>query len=96
MDTHHGQIDADTAVSILRDRHNPHTGEDCAADVFFGCDGTLANNGCIHSMVFLPKRRVFYVAMGPLPVPPRRFVGFSVAELLGEPGALPPDPSFIP
>lgn len=91
VETRYGTFDPTEAVRVLRDRHNPYTGEDAAWDVFDGA-GTIANNGNIWSIVFVPGDGVFYAAAGPVPVPKNPYVGFSLDELLGRPGATSPPP----
>lgn len=90
-ETRYGTFDPAQAVRVLRDRHNPYTGEDAAVDLFDGA-GTIANNGNIWSIVFVPGRGEFYAAAGPVPVPMNPYVGFSMDELLGRPGATSPPP----
>ena len=43
-------------------------------------------------MVFVPEDRVFYLAAGSIPVPPKTFVGFHLDALLG----LDPDARPVP
>lgn len=95
IDSQHGSLDLESAVAILRDTHNPVTGETHAPDLEDG-GGSLANNGAIQTMVFLPAEGVLYVADGGVPVPQNSFVGFGLGELLYEPGAMAPDPGEIP
>jgi len=91
----YGTLDPASAVGILRDHHNPLTGEDAPPDAFDNY-GTIANNGCIYSIVFAPKQRVMWVAAGEPPVPLHKYVGFSLDELLGLPGAKAPEPAELP
>lgn len=93
--TLYGRLDLEKAVSILRDGHNAHTGEDIPGTQFDN-GATIANNGAIYSLVFLPGKRMFWLASGGIPVPQQPFVGFSLDELLGLPGAKPADPAVIP
>lgn len=86
----HGSVDAEAAVSILRDRYNPHTGQTQPADAFDD-NGSIGTNGVIWSMVFLPEERTFYLAAGSIPVPANAYVGFSLDELLRE--GVPADPA---
>jgi hypothetical protein len=81
-DSRYGQLDLAAAVRVLRDTHNPVSGQTHPAELFDG-GATIANNAALHSMVFLPERRSFYLAAGQIPVPPRTFVGFHIDELLG-------------
>ncbi len=90
-DSIYGQVDAAGAISVLRDRYDPLTGETYPPEEF-DTDGSIANNGAIWSMIFLPEDNLFYVAMGEPPVPQRAYVGFDIDELLRGPGAEPPDP----
>jgi hypothetical protein len=93
-DSVHGSLDIAAAVSVLRDRYNPIKDTTAAEDAFDN-EGTIANNGCIYSMVFAPERRMFWLATGDLPIPANTFVGFSVDELLGLGEAAIPDPVQI-
>ena len=87
----HGQLDAPTAISILRDRLNPYTGEEHPPELISG-GGSIANNGAIHSMIALPERGALYVALGQVPVPSKPFVGFDLEALFaGEIEAPDPD-----
>ncbi len=89
VETRYGTFDPEGAVRVLRDRHNPYTGEDAPVDLFDGA-GTIANNGNIWSIVFVPGRGELYVAAGPVPIPMNPYVGFSLDELLGWPGTTSP------
>ncbi len=91
----HGRIDAAAAVSVLADRYSPCTGESYPAGVFDN-DSTIATNGAIWSMVFLPEDRLVYFAGGEPPVPEQPFVGFDLKALLlaGNDGT--PDPAQLP
>jgi len=91
-DSLHGKIDPAAAIAVLRDAYNPFTEEIHPPDLIDG-GGSIGNNGSVHSMIFLPARRTFYVSMGKQPVPPSTFVGFSIDELLEEENATPPDPA---
>jgi len=93
-DSVYGSVDVATGVSILRDGHNPITGKDVPSTQFD--DGkTIANNACVYSMVFAPKRRTIYLALGGYPVPTGTYKGFSLDELLGNSG-LAPEPAEVP
>jgi len=91
-DSLYGQIDPAVAISILRDTYNPYTQETHPPDLIDG-GGSIGNNGAVHSMIFLPKKRVFYVSMGEQPIPPATFVGFSLDELLEKEGTQAPQPA---
>ncbi len=93
-DSLYGSFDIEAAIRVLRDSYNPLTDEEVPFDTFDGA-GTIANNGCIHSVVFVPGERKFYVAAGAPHVPSRKFVGFSMAELL-DPSAPGPTPRYFP
>ncbi|MBN2801379.1 MAG: hypothetical protein JXX28_19715 [Deltaproteobacteria bacterium] len=81
-----GRIDLQTTIhEVLRDTTNPVTGVTHPADLFDG-GGTLANNGAIHSLVFLPQERLLYGAVGGIPVPQNAFIGFDVAALVSGAG----------
>jgi hypothetical protein len=94
-DSRYGTIDLPGGVAILRDTYNPVTDVTNPPELF-DTGGSLANNGAIHSMVFLPEQRVVYVALGEPPVPQLPFVGFSLDALLGRPGAAAPAPAQVP
>jgi hypothetical protein len=87
----YGQVDAAAGISILRDRTNPFTGETYEPDVFDN-NGSIATNGAVWSMIFLPEDHLFYMAAGQPPVPAHAYIGFDLDELLKGPGARPPDP----
>lgn len=91
--TTYGALDVAGAIEILRDNYSTYDDAYVQRDLFSGAP-TIANNGCIYSMVFVPEDGVFYMASGRPHVPSNRYVGFSVGELLGLPGAAPPDPPF--
>jgi hypothetical protein len=94
-DTLYGKLDLENAVKVLRDRWNPYTQVMAPLDVFDG-QGTIANNGCVYSIVFAPKRRAFWLATGSLPIPMNPYQGFTLDELFGKTGAAAPDPVQIP
>jgi len=94
-DSRHGTLDLAGGVGILRDTYNPVTDVTNPPEQF-DKGGSLANNGAIHSMVFLPEQRLVYVALGEPPVPQLTFVGFSLDALLGRPGAATPSPATVP
>lgn len=87
----YGQVDAPAGISVLRDRYNPFTGETYTPDVFDN-NGSIATNGAVWSMVFLPEDRIFYMAAGQPPVPSHAYIGFDLDEILKGPGARSPDP----
>lgn len=93
--TKYGKLDLPMAASVLRDGHNPLTGEDIPAEQFDN-GGTLANNGCIYSMVFAPRLRTVWLATGALPIPQNPYVGFSLYELAGMDGATAIVPASVP
>lgn len=91
----YGTIDVPGAIAVLRDTYNPFTGETLSPDVIDG-GKTLANNGAMQSVVFLPAEGILWVGMGVFPVTMQPYVGFSIHELLGEPAAVLPDPASYP
>ena len=91
----YGSLDVPGAISILRDSYNPWTQQWVDPFLVDGGD-TLANNGAMQSVVFVPARGLMYVAVGEFPVTVLEFVGFSVDELTQQPGASPPDPASYP
>lgn len=92
QDSLYGQIDAAKAIEVLRDRTNPFTGETYPPEEFDN-NGSIANNGALWSIVFLPEERVFYLAAGEPPVPSKTYVGFSLDKLLEDTNDFAPDPS---
>jgi len=92
----HGTFTPQVLVDqVLRDRTHPDTGEVFAPDVFDN-GSSIATNGALYQIVFDPERLLFWVAAGGLPVPSQPFVGFSLGELLGLPGAAPCSPERFP
>ncbi|MFH2005430.1 MAG: C45 family peptidase [bacterium] len=91
----YGSLDVPGAISILRDSYNPSTQEWVDPFLIDGGD-TLANNGAMQSVVFVPARGLMYVAVGEFPVTVLQFVGFSVDDLTGQPNATPPNPASYP
>jgi len=89
--TLYGTLDVPKAVSILRDRYNPLTMATSPEDAFDD-DSSIATNGAIYSIVFMPRRGQFWVAAGNPPVPRNPYVGFSLAELFGWDAAATTDP----
>ena len=87
----YGLVDAAAGISILRDRYNPFTAETYEPGVFDN-NGSIATNGAIWSIVFLPEDLTLYMAAGQPPVPSNAYIGFDLDELLKGPGAQPPDP----
>lgn len=93
--TRFGTFDPPELVRLLRDRVNPSTGIEAPVGTFDN-DAGLATNGALYAIVFSPEDLTFWVAAGALPVPEQPFHGFSLPELLGCPGARPPDPAVLP
>jgi hypothetical protein len=87
----YGLVDAAAGITVLRDRYNPFTGETQEPQVFDN-NASIATNGAIWSIVFLPEDRIFYMAAGQIPVPSNAYIGFDLDELLKGPGARQPDP----
>jgi hypothetical protein len=94
-DSRHGQLDLDGAITILRDTHNPVTGETHPAELLDDGD-SLANNGAIQSMVFLPAAGSIYIADGGVPIPQNSFEGFTLDGLFQVPDAGTADPQTVP
>ena len=94
-DSVHGTLDLAAAVGVLRDTYNPVTDVLHSPDLFDG-GGTLANNGAIQALVFLPEQPALYVAIGELPLLPNPFVGFTLEWLLGQSNENTPVPLTIP
>lgn len=92
--TLYGTIDVPAAVSILRDRYNPMTQATSPEDAFDD-NSSIATNGAIYSIVFMPKRGHFWLAAGNPPVPRNPFVGFALAELFGWEDPVAPDPAQV-
>jgi hypothetical protein len=89
----YGRIDAPSAVSVLRDTF------DVFNNVFLDRNaegGTIANNGTVQSIVFIPGTLDFYVGVGMAPTAFNKFIGFNMNALLGLPGAHLPEPAEIP
>jgi hypothetical protein len=93
QDSIHGQIDAEKAIAVLRDRYNPYTQETHPEDLFDG-GGSIANNSTLQSVIMLPGERTFYAALGEPPVPYRTFTGFSLDELLEKNDVVPDPPQY--
>lgn len=93
-ESHYGDLDPEGGVEILRDRYNPTTGLTEDATELDGA--TLATNGTMQSVVFLPERGFLWVAIGEFPSTLLAFQGFSVPELCGVSGAALPSPSSFP
>lgn len=74
--------DSAIAVSVLRDRVNPISNQECPVDAWKTCV-SIGTNGAVHGVVFVPGRRRFYVALGLPPVLARPFNGYSLYDLLG-------------
>lgn len=94
VDTLHGGVDAEAAVSILRDRYNPATGVTNPPELFNN-GGSLANEGALQSAVFVPGEGMIYIATGSIPVPQNPFVGFSFEELFVDGDGTPAEPDVI-
>lgn len=93
-DSVHGAIDLATAAAILRDTTDGHTGEVASPDLSDGAN-TVANNGCIQSIIYVPGERTLYLAEGDVPVPQNPFVGFTLDELFEVEGAVGAEPARI-
>ncbi len=93
-DSLHGSIDLDAAAAILRDTTDGHTGEVSSPDLSDGAN-TVANNGCIQSIIYVPGERTMYLAEGDVPVPQNPFVGFTLDELFEVEGAVGAQPAQI-
>ena len=95
-DSLYGNIDMAAAISVLRDRHDPYTGEEYGTDVFDN-DSSLATNGNIYSMVFANKALTVFLAIGKnMPVPNNTFYPFDMNCLLGLSGCQTPDSIPVP
>jgi predicted choloylglycine hydrolase len=94
-DSLHGSLDTSSAIAILRDTVNVHTGETHPPELVDG-GGSIANNGSLQSVVFLPESGVMYVGVGPVPAVTNEFVGFGIDEVMEDPGAALPDPQSYP
>jgi hypothetical protein len=94
-DTLFSTFDPAAAVKVLRDGHNPLSGQDIPPGTFDD-GGAIANNGCIYSVVFAPRARTFWIAAGTIPVPQNAYTGFTLAELFGDDSAPKPSPEVIP
>jgi len=94
-DSLYGNLDIAAAISILRDTYDVVTNK--TLDPNQATDGaTLANNGCIQSVVFDPAVGILYVALGSVPAMRHEYVGYSIGQLLSDPQAMAPDPVFFP
>jgi hypothetical protein len=93
--SYYGTFDPARVAAVLRDRHNPYTGVESAADVFDDGGESIATYGAVFAVVFDPARKWFWVGAGTVPIPQQPFVGFSLDELLGEPGATPVEPAVL-
>lgn len=90
-----GQLDPAIAVSVLRDRINPITGQECPVDAWKTCI-SIGTNGAVHGVVFVPGQRRFFVALGLPPVLARPFEGYSLYDLLGLDDPVTSETSAIP
>lgn len=91
-DSLYGQLDPAGVIKVMRDRINPWDGTESPLSEFDN-GKSLATYGALFQIVFDPKNLFFWVAAGALPVPQQTFVGFSLGELLGLPGAKPVTPA---
>ena len=83
-----GTLNAEGAVTVLRDRINPETGEESPPDLFDD-DISIGGNGPLRQVVFNPKTGLFWVASGvEPPVHAAPFTCFSLSQLLGFPDAI--------
>lgn len=91
----YGNLNPEALVGLMRDRVNPRTGLESPIEEFDDAL-SLATNGALFQLVFDPEALRFWLAAGTLPVPQQPFVGFSLEELMCEPGSdeLVPDPIF--
>lgn len=90
----HGTLDPAVAVEILRDRYNPS--EDLYEEPTELNGRTLATNGTMQSVVFVPALGLMWVAIGEFPSTLLTFMGFSVPELMGEADPTMPSPASFP
>jgi len=91
----HGQLDIEAAITVLRDTHNPHTGETHPPELLDG-GGSIANNGNLQSLVFSAADGVMYVGVGKVPAVTNEFIGFSFEQARAGVGGEPPTPETIP
>jgi len=94
-ETRHGSLTVEGAIAILRDTYDPCLQEFLDPGLVDG-GSTLANNGAMQSVVFLPARGLMYVAVGDLPTTILAYQGFDIHELLTGPGYAYPDPASYP
>lgn len=94
-DTLYGDLDIAGAISILRDTYNVHTGETHPPDLLDD-GGSIANNGSLQSVVFVPNAGLMYVGVGPVPAVTNVFVGFSIEQAQGGLASPPPTPETYP
>ena len=88
QDSVYGNIDPKKAITVLRDRVNPATGNETPRSVFDD-DLTIGGNGPLRQVVFEPASGLFWVASGTEPpVPEAPFTCFSLSQLLGFPNAV--------
>ncbi len=94
-ETVYGELDVEGAIAILRDTYDPCLQEYLDPGLADG-GATLANNGAMQSVVFLPARGVMYLAVGEFPSTIQPFYGFDIHELLAGPGYAFPEPADYP
>jgi hypothetical protein len=94
-DSRYGALDLAAAVGVLRDTFDPSSGETHPPDMDDG-GNSIANNGAIQAMVFLPADGALYIADGGVPIPQNPFTGFTLDELFLEEGAVGADPAQVP
>ncbi len=94
-DTHYGQFDGETLISVMRDRKNPYTGEISSLTEFDNAL-SIATYGSLFAIVFEPAGLNFWVAAGTIPVPQQEYVGFNLGKLLNIKGATDPAPATYP
>jgi len=94
VETKYGGLDVEGAIAILRDTYDPCLQEYLDPGLADG-GATLANNGAMQSVVFVPARGLMYVAIGKFPATILEFQGYDIQELLTGPGyAYPAPPSY--
>jgi hypothetical protein len=77
-----GQLGPEGLMELMRDRVNPWTGEESPEGADDGL--SLATNGALYQVVFVPEELSLRVAAGKIPVPSQPFVEFNLGELLTE------------
>ncbi len=94
-ETMYGTLDVEGAIAILRDTYDPCLQEYLDPGLADG-GATLANNGAMQSVVFIPARGLIYVAVGKFPATILEFQGYDIHELLAGPGYAYPTPASFP